>query len=230
MSFKLSGQSLYEEINLNLNKTENIQKFLNPLFFFVLALLIILSFNINAKAHIDSTELFSRFHYHILSFAIVLGIMFVFLNRKTINNLIEKDRINHINEQVRNKDFSINHPRLNQIPVIKLLAKFICSHGWIYSIVFFSMIVFSIFFLSYNLGSADFYQDEFQVVSTAEGYFRSGTFYQWDYINNKLSDSLYDRAWPHSWMIAQSYRLFGISEWSSRIISVLFGVFFLITL
>ncbi len=86
-----------------------------------------------------------------------------------------------------------------------------------------------IFFLSYNLGSRDFYQDEFQVVSTAEGYFRSGTFYQWDYINNKLSDSLYDRAWPHSWMIAQSYRLFGISEWSSRIISVLFGVFFVIT-
>ncbi len=136
---KISIQLRCGENKLNLIKSENIRKCINPLFFFVIALLIIFSLNIKEKAYIDITEFFSRFNHYILPFAIVLGIIFVFLNRKTINNIIENDRINHINEQVKNKEFSKNHPKLNQIPVIKILAKFIYNHGWIYSIAFFPL-------------------------------------------------------------------------------------------
>ncbi len=214
---------------MNLIKSENFRKCINSLFFFILTLLIVLSFDIKTKAYSDITGFVSKFHYYILSFAITLGTMFVFLNRKKINDIIENDRIDYKNEQKKNNEFPANHPKLNRIPVINILARFIYKQGGIYSFAFFSIIVFSFFFLSYNLGSADLYQDEYQVVATAEGYFHSGTFYQWDYINNKLSDHLYNRAWPHSWMIAQSYKLFGITEWSSRIVSVLFGVFFVTT-
>lgn len=71
----------------------------------------------------------------------------------------------------------------------------------------------------------DFHGDEFQVIGTAAGYMHSGEFKQWDWKNNTLCQSCdYDRAWPHTWMIAESFRLFGISEWSSRIPSIFFGI------
>lgn len=84
--------------------------------------------------------------------------------------------------------------------------------------------------LFYRLGEHDFYEDEFQVIGAAAGFLNSGEFYSWDWVGNQVTGSVYNRAWPHTVLIAQSFRLFGISEWSARLVSALFGVGFLIGL
>jgi hypothetical protein len=74
------------------------------------------------------------------------------------------------------------------------------------------------------------------MVDVATGYYYTGTFYKWDWLEQKsgqytsciTSDTYckYTRAWPHTLLVSLSYYFFGISEWSSRIVSVLFGVLF----
>ena len=80
----------------------------------------------------------------------------------------------------------------------------------------------------YGISDYNLRGDEFQVVSAANGYLNTGMFYKWDWINNKPSTETYNRAWPHTLLIAKSYGLFGVSEWSSRIVSAVFGVLLII--
>lgn len=107
------------------------------------------------------------------------------------------------------------------------------------NLIIFIILIFAIIFIyTYRLGSYEFKEDEFQTVSAAIGYYHTGEFYEWDFNENKSGkytnciiyniDCHYTRAWPHTWLISQSYKIFGISEWSSRIVSVVFGIFFLI--
>ncbi len=86
------------------------------------------------------------------------------------------------------------------------------------------LLVVSTMVYGYRLGHFDFYMDEFQVVHASVGYHHTGKFYKWSFADDKLTDTEYDRAWPHTRIIAQSYKLFGISEWSSRLPSVVFGI------
>jgi hypothetical protein len=82
---------------------------------------------------------------------------------------------------------------------------------------------------AHNLGLQDIRGDENQVVSAAAGYYHTGDYFQWDWIKDepactdKAQGCYYNRAWPHTWMIAQVYKIAGISEASSRIPSVIFG-------
>lgn len=106
------------------------------------------------------------------------------------------------------------------------------------SIVTISIIfgLLSFFILSINLDRFDFQEDEFQVVSTAVGHYHENNFYKWNFIQNisgKYTTCVendpfcnYTRAWPHTLLISKSYNQFGISEWSSRIVSVVFGALF----
>jgi 4-amino-4-deoxy-L-arabinose transferase-like glycosyltransferase len=80
-----------------------------------------------------------------------------------------------------------------------------------------------------------FTNDEYQVVSAAAGYRYTGTFMYWNFLVDtpdsiqscpELDDSChyYTRAYPHSMLIALSFHLFGISELSARIPSLIFGI------
>lgn len=99
------------------------------------------------------------------------------------------------------------------------------------------LVLFSIL-LTKNLGKQDFREDEFQVTAAATGYLYEKNFYKWDYMEKTSGKNTncveidkfcnYTRAFPHTWLITQSYKTFGISEWSSRIVSVLFGIIFII--
>ncbi len=80
-----------------------------------------------------------------------------------------------------------------------------------------------------------FRNDEYQVVAAAAGYRYTGTFMYWNFLTD-TPDSIqscpeldetcnyYTRAYPHSMLIALSFRLFGISELSARIPSLVFGI------
>jgi len=91
------------------------------------------------------------------------------------------------------------------------------------------LLVINAIALFYRLGSEGFREDEFQVVDSAAGYLFSGQFARWDWIEQTVGTA-YARAWPHTFLIAQSFKVFGISEWSARLVSVLGGITFFICL
>ena len=109
---------------------------------------------------------------------------------------------------------------------------------YVYTLLFTVVIIASTFIYTHNLGGFDFKEDEFQVVNAAAGYLKTNTFYKWDWLENKSGEFTscikkdkfceYTRAWPHTYLVSKSFQLFGISEFSARIVSAIFGIFFLI--
>jgi len=111
------------------------------------------------------------------------------------------------------------------------------GEGWRYSVSLILIIIIALFLYSHGIGTSDFKEDEFLGVGAAASYYFEGSFYKWDWIKNKTGEFTeciesdeychYTRAWPHTLLISQSYKMFGISEWSSRIVSSIFGIFFI---
>ena len=87
---------------------------------------------------------------------------------------------------------------------------------------------FAVVYLIIDLDHHNFVNDEYQVVATAWGYLKTGHFNRWDFCTDTLTRNDYLRAFPHTWLVAQSFNIFGMSEWSARIVSVLFGAIFAI--
>lgn len=74
-----------------------------------------------------------------------------------------------------------------------------------------------------------FHDDEYQTFGVAYGYIKTGTFYQWDFPRNCISDQSYRRAWPYTILLANWIRIFGLSEVSCRAMSALLGIIFIIS-
>jgi hypothetical protein len=98
-----------------------------------------------------------------------------------------------------------------------------------YTAAFLTLMVVSAFTLFYRLDYFPLYSDEAQVTQGAAGYYYTGEYKQWDFAEKEIEEQNYNRAKPHQFVVAQSYKLFGISTWSSRLPSVVFGLLFLIT-
>lgn len=104
----------------------------------------------------------------------------------------------------------------------------------IYYFIFFLIVALGSFLRIYKLDAFDIRGDEFQVVAAAAGYLYTGDYYRWNWVEDrpfcleKTNECYYNRAWPHTWMVAQSFKYFGVSEASARIPSVVFGIFFIL--
>lgn len=78
---------------------------------------------------------------------------------------------------------------------------------------------------TFRLGIDDFHNDEHYHVLAAIGYLKTGHFIQWDMVNDVPWET-YTRSWPYTWLIAQFFKIFGISEVSARLVSVVCGLVF----
>lgn len=85
------------------------------------------------------------------------------------------------------------------------------------------VLVLAIYLRVVNLDYPDFQNDEFYHLNTAVGYLQTGKFVEWDFLQNEATKE-YPRAWPYTWLVAQSFRLFGVGEWQGRLPSVIFGI------
>lgn len=160
--------------------------------------------------------------------AVTLGVITFYLNRDKLGEIEDEARQEEIEENLREMEFGEKYPRINQIWGVRWVVRWMNKEGWWYSGGLIITFILSIALYSYNLGSYEFREDEFQVVGAAAGYYYDQSFYVWDWLNNELGEHAYTRAWPHTWLIAQSYKYLGISEWSSRIVSILFGFIFIL--
>lgn len=85
------------------------------------------------------------------------------------------------------------------------------------------LIVMAIFLRVYKL-DFEFRDDAYFTVSPAYGFFKTGKFFRWDFLQDKLTNIYYPRSWPHLVLLALSFKIFGFSETSARLVSVFFSI------
>ncbi len=157
----------------------------------------------------------------------VLGSILLYLNQDRLTRESERQtETEKSTELKRRQEFKNKYPTINKVPLLKNMVRWMYQEGWKYSLGLLAVILLGVVVFSYNIGH-DFREDEYQVVGAAAGYYHTSEYYVWDWLGQKQGKRLYTRAWPHTWLIAQSFRIFGISEWSARIVSVVFGLIFL---
>ncbi len=151
---------------------------------------------------------------------IALGTVSIWAHRfklqEIVNDLFSKKEIPKEDLSVKDKIFN---------PVKHLFSK----KELFNTIGLFIIIGISVLTLFYRLDYFDLYSDEGTLTQGAIGYYHSGEFKFWDFAKDELLDIEYRRAIPHQYIVAQSYKIFGISTWSSRFPSVVFGILLIIT-
>jgi len=178
-------------------------------------------------------ELIKNILAYIIGFSISSGFLVLYSYQDKLEKNIEKEKKDEKkDEEKRKKEFPQKFPQLNRIPILREFAKFIYKEGWIYALGIILIMVLAFGIYSSNLGEFNLENDEFLAFDAATGYHFEKEFYPWDWADNQSTKEScdpgygcpYDRAWPHTWLIAQSFDLFGVSEWAGRIVSVVFGV------
>lgn len=225
-----------------------------PKYTFLFLLLLITFFSlhlsfINNTSYLKTfTDFLSNYQIFLTVVTIITGALVFWMNgdvaekveeekeKKRYEKVEEEEKEEENAEKKRHEEFDKKFPKIAKIWGLKHFIGWMYKEGWWYSLGLIAVVILAFFIFSHGIGSYEFRQDEFQVVSAAAGYYHTGHFYSWNWLDNKplcndLSNSscVYARAWPHSFLIAQSYKIFGISEWSSRIVSVLFGLIFIIS-
>ncbi len=147
---------------------------------------------------------------------------------------LSRDRMQHLEYQAwqrerkrlqkNKKKILKSHPILSSIPILGFLFEKWKVEPLLYKLALGGLSVLAVVLYMYDLSYYDWLPDEPLVVSAAKGYLETGKYTQWDFWMNQSSTREYDRAWVHTWMVAQSFKLFGVSEWSARIVSVVLGV------
>ena len=167
-----------------------------------------------------------------LYLAIGLGIfggLFVYLNQNRLQKIDQYTWRNHRKQtQVKHKKFSKKYPFLSKIPAIGFLYKKWQSEPLKYKLLLTGLCILGSAIYLYQLAYYDWLPDEPLVVGAAKGYLETGTYVRWDFWMNQGGLDEYDRAWPHTWMVAQSIKIFGLSEWATRIVSVFWGILFIL--
>lgn len=148
----------------------------------------------------------------------VFGLISIWLYRDEINEIVSSDFKKSSHKSI---------PENSKTNFLSKLIIKIRQEGIVYIIGLILVTGVSATILLYQLDDFDFWSDEKQVSQGAAGYYHTGEFKQWDFVKEKVGNN-YGIGSFHVWMVAQSYKIFGISEWSSRIVSVLGGILFIL--
>lgn len=111
-------------------------------------------------------------------------------------------------------------------PLLGHILRWMYREGWFYSTAVILLILTGIFLRFHALGDFDFKDDEYPHFSCAVGYLKTGEFVRWNFLKDSPGEEFRD-AWPFTWQIAQSFKIFGVSRFSGRLVSFLWGVLFL---
>ncbi len=170
----------------------------------------------------------SKKRFLLLETVFILG-TFYFLGQELANSLFDSTHLlNRIFEKLSDRLFFYTTLISGSLLVFSRTDKpeptVKIDHRMVWAVLLLLVIIGGALRL-HKLGAQDIRGDEFQVISAAAGYLHTGEYHSWNWVENKMTcdDCFYDRAWPHTWMVAQSYHNFGISEFSSRLPSAIIG-------
>lgn len=177
----------------------------NLKYFFLVLLLLLIS--ISLYKEISGNLVLENFIPVLQIAAAVTGIISLYFDKEKVNTIINKVYIKKEKQTFSQKIKTIFTKK--ELPATILLI---------------IILTVSAFILFYKLDNFDIFSDEVQVTQGAAGYFHTGEYRQWDFIKEELVGKPYNRAKPHQWIIAQSYKIFGINAFAARFPSAFFGV------
>ncbi len=219
ISLVLSIFVSYNIYQIEKKATEKISKYSFLIFLLYSILLGIIFKKENSDEFILLNQQIIIFQSILLVPAATLGIISIWINkiklRRIINSLFAE-------QEILSESFNIKNRILK--PITNLFSK----KERLPTLGFFFVIIISIFTLFYRLDYFDLYSDEGTTTQGAAGYYHSGEFKFWDFTKDELIDIEYRRAIPHQFLVALSYKIFGISTWSSRLPSVILTLIFII--
>ncbi|MEN8120035.1 MAG: glycosyltransferase family 39 protein [Bacteroidota bacterium] len=219
ISLILSAIIFYSIFKIEEKLTANIAKY-------TFLILLLYSISISLIPIQENSNEFIVFYNRLMAFqnilmvpTIVLGIISVWIHKaklqQIINGLYSKKEVQEEKLGIKERIFN---------PIKKLFSK----KEILSTSLLLVIIGISIFTLFYRLDYFDLYSDEAQVTKGAAGYYHTGEYKQWSFIKDKIIGKTYDRARPHLFVVAQSFKVFGISNWAARFPSALFGILLLL--
>lgn len=152
---------------------------------------------------------------YIFILAVLSGSCSFYVSRKKIETDLEKGE-EDIEEQRRKKEFPRKFLKINKIPILKNIIRFMFKEGWQYSLLLIAVVLVGIFLRISYLGNLDFWTDEVFSFHAAKMIIEKG---------KPIYDSqlYYDRAIIYHHITAISMRIFGINEFGSRLPNILFS-------
>lgn len=201
-------------------KTKSLSKYI---FLFLMLFSIVISFlQYTSMADVGNllyVQLISIQKYLIIPSS-AIGIISLWLNKEKLNKTINMLFFKELKSE---KGSLKKHIKTNYFQPISFLFT---KKEFLSTSVLFAIIGISVFTHFYKLDYFDLYSDEAQVVRSATGYYKTGEFYPYDFVKQKtIKTKPSKRALPHIWTVAQSYKFFELTTWSSRLPSALFGLF-----
>ncbi|MEK6924676.1 MAG: glycosyltransferase family 39 protein [Nanoarchaeota archaeon] len=246
LSYKLLSGILIASLTLtvfykhNLDRSRNqyisfIESILQTSPYFFLSILMILAINQFLKF-----EFIIQRNFHLIALGIAFGFLAFYKNRNKIEHELEEEKQRETQtEEQRLHDFQYKFPIINRIWGIRTIIRWFYAEGLFYSLTIILTIIIGTSLIFYNLGESNFTNDEFATMESASGFYFTSTFWKWDWIRgfsgeytNCIAQDIwchYTRAEIHSLLIASIYKLIGISEFSTRLVSAIFGLLLLIT-
>ena len=218
-SVVLSAVIFYSIFKVEEKQTANISKY-------TFLLLLLFSISISLIPIKEYSNEFVILYQKLIAFqnililpSIVLGIISLWIHKAKLQELINNL---YAEKETQKEKLSIKERILN--PLKQLFSK----KELLSTSLLFVIIGISIITLFYRLDYFDLYSDEGTTSQGAVGYYHSGEFKFWNFAQDELLDIEYRRAIPHQFLVAQSYKIFGISTWSTRFPSVIFGIILII--
>jgi hypothetical protein len=183
-------------------------------FLFLILALIGLSIVIKIAIVLPTAYLFF-YHLQLLLFVptIALGVVVILKNSSLYNK--------QINLEFKEISTGTATSSLN------LLNRLIKREGGIYLLLLGVIFVLGFFTFSYRLTNYDVFEDEFQMMAVSTGYFHTGEYKGWDLINEQISKGSEYGVKPQIWLLAQTYKVFGLSKETARGLSVFMGLLFI---
>jgi len=165
---------------------------------------------------------FESIQTEILLIAIASGGIYFYLNKDKINkDTKESEEKQRTSEQKRKQNFSQAHPKLNSIPILKLLFRWMYKEGWWYGVSI--IIIFLVFVgirLRYIFLFPDVLHDSWYQVAAAVDFFKTGHFHE---IANYFPNNYYLRGAPISFIVALFWQIFGKSLYVAQMVPTFIG-------
>jgi len=91
--------------------------------------------------------------------------------------------------------------------------------------ILFLILILGGFLRTYKLGNQSFIGDEYYGLNASYGYYKSGEWKDWNFNKNELTTRVYKRSQAYYWQVAQVFKILDATEATSRLVSVFWGLF-----
>jgi len=149
--------------------------------------------------------------------AVALGAITFYLNRDKLDEIEDEARQEELDENRRAMEFAGKYPRINRVWGVRWIVRWMYKEGWWYSWGLIVIVLIGFGMRIYNLEKASLNVDEAISSITAIGILHTG---------KPIFEStglLNVHGLLHAYSIALSFKLFGISDFTARMPSVIFG-------